>query len=158
VDRQLQRDLAEHGCCVHGPAEWDNAAGSSAVFPDCPLPEDPGPPPAGRPQRPLEHPGRPVNADRPRGQQQFALLAKHPGLGIEHLADLAVEGVRVITPVTCVIVHDPYHRSAASPAPSRAPSPGPNVLCRKAPAPASAVAMSRPRAALTVADGWPAWR
>ena len=42
----------------------------------------------------------------PCGQQQFALLAKHPGLGIEYLADLAIEGVRFITTVTCVIAHD----------------------------------------------------
>jgi aminoglycoside phosphotransferase (APT) family kinase protein len=33
-----------------------------------------------------------VLSARPRGQQLLALLAEHPGLGLEHLRDLAVEG------------------------------------------------------------------
>ena len=39
-----------------------------------------------------------------------------PASALSTSADLAIEGVRVLTPVTCVIAHDAYHRSVASPA------------------------------------------
>ena len=47
VDGQLQRDLAEHGCCVHVPAEWDDAAGSRGRLHGLPdSRKTPGAPPA----------------------------------------------------------------------------------------------------------------
>ena len=50
----------------------------------------------------------------PVASSRSLLSSEHPGLGAEHLSDLAVEGSRFISPVACVIAHDAYPRSAAS--------------------------------------------